>query len=249
MIDTVRPGATRVYRQAFQSAGWRRFTVRVQETDLFIQAASQLTGQARELVLQQRRYVEQYIAEYPAFLHTLEPWPVQGPMPAVVRQMIDAGQAAGVGPMAAVAGALAEAVGRGLLAFSPQVIVENGGDIFLHTRQPVVVGIYAGRSPLNLKIGVRAGGDGACAVCTSSGSIGHSLSLGKADAVCVLADNAALADAAATRIGNQVRRAGDEQAAAGLARQIHGVRGVVIICGKTLAAWGDVELVRLSEKS
>ncbi len=246
MADAVVPGASRVYRHGVQPAGWCRFSVRVQETDLLIQAASHLAAQARELVLQQRRQLESFIAAHPGFVHTLTPWPGRGSMPAVVRQMVAAGQAADVGPMAAVAGALAEAVGRGLLAFSPQVIVENGGDIFLHTRQAVVVGIFAGRSPLSLKIGIRAGGAGPCAVCTSSGSIGHSLSLGTADAVSVLADDTALADAAATRIANQVKTSGDEQAAAALAKQIPGVRGVVVIRGRTLAAWGDVELIKLA---
>ena len=113
--------------------------------------------------------------------------------------MIRAGTVAGVGPMAAIAGAIAENVGRGLLEFADQVIVENGGDVFIKTRRPVTVGIYAGSSPLSMQIGMRLDSKKApLAVCTSSGTLGHSLSLGRADAVCAVADSCALADAAAT---------------------------------------------------
>ena len=110
--------------------------------------------------------------------------------------MIFAAQAAGVGPMAAVAGALAEQVGQRLLKSTSEVIIENGGDIFIGARQILTVGVYAGGSPLSLKLGLRIDpAKGIRGICTSSGTVGHSLSFGKADAVCVLSDSCALADA------------------------------------------------------
>ncbi len=121
--------------------------------------------------------------------------------------MAAAAQTAGVGPMAAVAGAIAECVGRELLEFSPEVIVENGGDIFLKVSHRRTVGIFAGDSPLTGRIGIQIEArDTPLGVCTSSGTVGHSLSFGRADAVVVLAPAAALADAAATAIGNRVSR-------------------------------------------
>jgi hypothetical protein len=151
--------------------------------------------------------------------------------------------------MAAVAGAIAELVGRDLLSRSKQVIVENGGDVFVRTRQPVIMGIYAGSSPLSRHIGLRVGGGGTpVGVCTSSGTIGHSLSLGAADAVCVVSPNCALADAAATAIGNRVNSAADISEAIAFGRGIGNVEGVVIIVGGRIGCWGAVELVPLKVK-
>ena len=151
--------------------------------------------------------------------------------------------------MAAVAGALAESVGKALLEDVDEVIVENGGDVFLQTNAPVTVGIYAGDSPLSHSIGLRIPVQPEpSSICTSSGTVGHSLSLGNADAVCVVSSWCALADAAATAIGNHVRSAEDIRKAIEEARQIDGITGGVIIVGDTLGVWGTVELVPLSGK-
>jgi hypothetical protein len=163
--------------------------------------------------------------------------------------MARAAAAAGVGPMAAVAGAIAENVGKGLLSRTKQVIVENGGDVFARTRQPVIMGIYAGSSPLSGHIGLRVGGgDTPIGVCTSSGTIGHSLSLGAADAVCVVSPSCAVADAAATAIGNQLDSAADISKAIAFGRGIGHVNAVVIIVGDRIGCWGAVELVSLKAK-
>jgi len=160
--------------------------------------------------------------------------------------MVEAARACGVGPMAAVAGAVAEAVGRALLAENQQVIVENGGDIFLQTKTPRVAAIYAGASPLSGKVGVRISRVGQpLGVCTSSGTVGHSLSFGKADAAIVLAESAALADAAATALGNRVQTADDIDPALVWLRGIEGALGGAVVVGDKLGAWGEVELVRL----
>ena len=108
--------------------------------------------------------------------------------------------------MASVAGAMAEAFQETSLESSTEVIVENGGDIYLATSRERVIGIYAGTSPLSIKLGIAISPeDSPLGICTSSGTVGPSLSFGKADAVCVLSKSAALADAAATAVGNVVR--------------------------------------------
>jgi ApbE superfamily uncharacterized protein (UPF0280 family) len=161
--------------------------------------------------------------------------------------MIEAGRKAGVGPMAAVAGAVAEYVGRGLMTRSPDVIVENGGDIFIRTDDPLTIGVFAGNSPLSMKVGLKidASGNGV-GVCTSSGTIGHSLSLGSADAVCVVSSSCALADASATAIGNIVRSAADMKRALAVGQKISGIEGILIIRGDRLGAWGKLEIVPIS---
>ena len=204
------PYEPRCYRNRLHPKGLVPFRVRVKETDLQVHAASDLSAATRESVLRCRGHLESYIGAWPDFAVALTPWPMPSAAPAIVREMVSAGSRAGVGPMAAVAGAIAQAVGRDLLNLTSQVVVENGGDIFIETDNPLTIGIYAGRSPLSLRIGLRVDPKrGDRGVCTSSGTVGHSLSRGKADAVCVVSADCALADAAATSIGNRVRRVQD----------------------------------------
>jgi ApbE superfamily uncharacterized protein (UPF0280 family) len=239
----------RTYRNRINPGALATFRVVVKETDLLIHADTMLEAEARELVLESRGYLEAYIEVNPAFGSTLAPWRVEGPAPKIVRAMAEAGRQAGVGPMAAVAGAIAEAVGNGLTRSSKNLVIENGGDIYLRTEKPVTVGIYAGSSPLSMKIGLRLDPEGkAMGVCTSSATVGHSLSLGCADAVCVVSRSCSLADAAATAIGNHVESRSDAQRAIDFGRSIAGIDGIVIVVGKEIGLWGQLELVPVGEK-
>jgi ApbE superfamily uncharacterized protein (UPF0280 family) len=239
----------RTYRNRVTSGHLTAFEVAVKETDLHVQARCDLSAPTRDLILEQRGFLEAYIRKHPEFVATLVPWPLTGPAPNIVQDMIAAGRAAGVGPMAAVAGAVAEHVGHGLLAYTDEVIIENGGDIFLQTDEPVTVALFAGTSPLSLRIGLRTGGRGEpIAVCTSSGTVGHSLSFGRADAVCVLSASGALADAAATAIGNRVHSKRDIPAGIEFAQRISGLLGVVIVAADRMGAWGAVEVIVLDRK-
>ena len=148
--------------------------------------------------------------------------------------------------MAAVAGAMAETIGQFLGRHSKEVIVENGGDIFLTLKGIVTIGLYAGQSPLSMRIGLQLDpGREPLAVCTSSGTIGHSLSHGHADAVCIVARQCALADAAATAVANRVSSVDAIPEAIRFARTIEGVEGVVVVCGEQMGLWGDLRVERL----
>ena len=145
--------------------------------------------------------------------------------------------------MASVAGAVAEFVGNDLLPFSAEIIVENGGDIYLKSLNKRVVGIYAGKSPLSGRIGIEISGEATpLGICTSSGTVGHSLSYGQADAVVVLAKSSTLADAAATAIGNLIIKANDIQSGIEFAKGIDGLSGAIIIKDDNLGLWGEVKL-------
>jgi len=234
----------RTYRHWVKGDDLASFSVVVKETDLYIRAASNLRRRAHRLALKHREGLEKYIAHHPDFLTSLEPVEVEKDAPKIVRDMAAAARLCGVGPMAAVAGVIAEAVGRELLEFSPEVIVENGGDIFLKTLRRRTIGIYAGGSPLTGKLGLQIEPeDTPLGICTSSGTVGHSLSFGRADAVVVLADSAALADAAATAIGNRVSDVTDIEKGIEFARSIGRLKGVVIIKDDRLGVWGEVKLV------
>nr|MDA8404824.1 UPF0280 family protein [Desulfobacteraceae bacterium] len=174
------------------------------------------------------------------------PWRIPGPAPLIVKAMADAGAIAGVGPMAAVAGAVAEAVGKELMAISDEVIVENGGDIFIKLNRLCNCAIAAGKSPLSMRFGIRLDATKApIGVCTSSATVGHSLSFGKADAVCVVSSSCALADAAATAICNRVGSEKEIEQAINAGKLIDGVSAIVVIMGDKVGFWGDAELVPL----
>jgi ApbE superfamily uncharacterized protein (UPF0280 family) len=148
--------------------------------------------------------------------------------------------------MATVAGAMADFVSRDLLMLSKQVIVENGGDIYLASSRERTIGIYAGESPLSLKIGIVISPDETpLGVCTSSGTVGPSLSFGRANAVCILSKSSALADAAATAVGNVVKEKKDVSSGLGRAREIDGVWGTLIIVEEKMGVWGRIKLTRL----
>ncbi len=236
----------RHYRHWIKDDDLVSFEVAVEQTDLYIRSLRNLKDKALDSVLKHRAPLESYIGRHPLFLTTLDPYQAEAEAPAIVKEMARVSQLAGVGPMAAVAGAIAETVGRDLLAFSPEVIVENGGDIFLKISRKRLVGVYAGQSSFTRKIALEiTPRETPLGVCTSSGTVGHSLSLGSADAVIVLSPSTALADAAATALGNMVKAADDIPQAIEKARTIEGLRGVVVIVGDKMGVWGKVKIVPL----
>jgi ApbE superfamily uncharacterized protein (UPF0280 family) len=235
----------RSYRQWVKNKDLVSFNVIVEETDCSISAASNLAGKARRLILKYRSQLKKYIDSHPLFLTTLEPFTAEEDAPFIVKAMCEAGKLASVGPMASVAGAIAHFAGEELAAFSQDVIIENGGDIYLRSTQDRLIGIYAGQSPLSGKIGIEINSkDTPIGISTSSGTVGHSLSFGKADAVVVLAETAVLSDAVATGIGNLIITPSDIPLGIARAQSIAGVRGLVIIKGEEMGIWGSIKLKR-----
>jgi len=237
----------RTYRHWVKDKDLVPFKVAVKETDLYIRASRNLRSRTLKLVLKYRDALERYIERNPSFLTSLEPFPVGDDAPRIVKLMSESAGKVGVGPMASVAGAINEFVGTELLAFSPEVIIENGGDIFLKSLGKRIVGIYAGKSPLTGKIGLEINGeDTPLGICTSSGTVGHSLSYGQADAVVVLAQSATLADAAATAIGNLIKQPDDIPDGIEFAKGIEELKGLLIIKDDRVGLWGEVKICQMS---
>jgi len=235
----------RTYRNLVKTDDLIKFEVIVKETDLLVQAERDLTEETRESILKYRYQLETYIAMNPEFQKSLIPLKDDSDVPEIVREMIRTSQLAHVGPMAAVAGAMAESVSKDLLKLSKEVIVENGGDIYLSTSKERTIGIYAGDSPLSLKIGIVIRPEETpLGICTSSGTVGHSLSFGKADAVCILSRSAALADAAATAVGNIIQEKKDIELGLERGKEIEGVSGTLIIFGEKMGVWGNMKLIQ-----
>jgi uncharacterized protein len=235
----------RTYRTWVKSEDLVTFEVIEKETDLLISARIELKRQARESILSYRKDLEEYIHSHPDFYTSLEPIDVKIDESRIVKDMADAAKKAGVGPMAAVAGAMAEFVGRDLLKFSDDIVVENGGDIFVRSPKKRRFGIYAGEhSPFTGKLVVEVPpSEKGLGVCTSSGTVSHSLSFGNADAVLIIAESASLADAMATASGNSVKSAADIEKALNIARSVVGVKGALILVGDKMGSWGDITLV------
>ena len=233
----------RHYRSEIKKEGLTSFNVIVKETDLFILADDDLSLTALTSIHKYRNIIEEYISLRPEFQFSLRPISEDHIAPSMIREMIAATSLVGVGPMACVAGAIAQSVSHDILQFSRQVIVENGGDNYLKCDDDIRVGLYSGRSILNGKLTLKIKAkDMPLGICTSSGTIGHSLSMGKADAVSVISKSAFLADAAATAIGNRVKSERDIRSAAEYGINLEGVLGVLIVMGKKIGAAGAIEL-------
>ena len=203
---------------------------------------------AEEAVARARREIEAKIASDPFFGETYSPYEPSEGDGDVVRRMCEASRSAGVGPMAAVAGAVARCVAEAMLALgAAHVVVDNGGDVAVSTGRRVAVGVGTGDGgvpPFAILIGPT---DGVVGVCSSSARVGHSVSLGASDVCTVVAEGPELADACATALGNMVLSAADLGPAAEAVCAVPGVIGCVAVAGGSVSVCGDVEIVPLRD--
>ena len=235
----------RFYRDSMKADGLIGFNISVEESDLQISAKTDLSEKARCFLKSCRQDIKDYIEGHPELLRSLVPIEPQDDAPQIIKDMCDAGKLAGVGPMAAVAGAISQHIGRELISDSEEIIIENGGDIFIRTKKERCIAIYAGDSIFSNKIGFKIPRDfGEGGICTSSGTVGHSLSFGKADAVAVVSKDVIIADAVATAVGNKVKNEDYIKKGLEFAMSIPEVEGVIIIVGHRIGAYGKIEIVR-----
>jgi ApbE superfamily uncharacterized protein (UPF0280 family) len=234
----------RFYREWVKKDDLEKFSVSVKDSDLFILCDKDLKAQALNKLEHIRGELEGYIARYEIFGSVLKPYLCQEGSPQIVKDMCAAAALYDVGPMASVAGVFSKVVGKELLKYSDTVIVENGGDIFARSEKPIKFALYAGEgSPfsnivfeLNAKDGV--------GICTSSATVGPSFSFGNADAVVAIADDAGVADAAATHIANRIRLSDDIDKVLRLEKE-KGILNALIACsGDKIGFWGEIEIVR-----
>lgn len=233
----------RFYRKTSKSDDLHCYEVKDKESDLFISSGKYLKNQATEILRKYRGEIEEYIKRDPHFLSALTPYKLLDNAPLIARKMQEAGNVCGVGPMAAVAGAISQFLGKDLLKMTDEIIIENGGDIFIKTKRTRRVAVFSGNTSWEDKLILRIRPEQTpLGICTSSGKIGHSLSFGNADAVAIISDSAILADAVATAVGNMIKSHNDIPRAIHYCRGIKQVRGVVIIEDNHLGIWGDLQL-------
>lgn len=215
----------------------------LEESDL--QVLSSAAFDSYEYLDKIRQEVKDYIGKRPEFQESLEPIstdPLASPM---INHMIRASQLGKVGPMASVAGTVSQYLGEEMAKYSQEVIIENGGDIYMNCHEDKDVLVYAGEAILSNKIAITIGSHMMpVGICTSSGTVGHSLSFGRADAVVVVSKDTLLADAVATGTGNIVKCKEDINKGIEFAKNIQGVLGIVIIVGDQVGLWGQVTLAK-----
>ncbi|MGA9140138.1 MAG: UPF0280 family protein [Methanocella sp.] len=211
----------------------------VKETIVTVIADEAYHETCLESICRSRAGLELFISKDPYFQRTLEPYACPPGAPEIVRRMCNATSKAGVGPMAAVAGTIAEyAVEAMMEAGATYALVDNGGDIALVNDEPVLIGIYAGESPIKglaLEVLPR---EKVLGVCTSSGTVGPSISFGNADAALIISDDVALADAAATALGNRITDEASLKTAFDFLKGIPEVTGAIGIIGDKMATYG-----------
>jgi len=225
------------------------------ETDLWVGVdrksfVPEMKNHAQKTILELRHALDTYIGRFPEFEKTLVPYiPGEDAIPGIQEIAAMAAQA-GIGPMAAVAGLFARDVGDEIIRNFQveEIVVENGGDLFMVLKEDLLLSVVAGRSPLSGKMGVVIP---ACqtplGVCTSAGTVGPSLSYGKADAVMVACKSPTLADALATALGNNVKSARDIDSVLKMSEEYPEILSVVIICEGKIGIRGTFEMKVLKE--
>jgi hypothetical protein len=249
--NTGRQYVKRDYRSLHEGKDLHYFHLSLKETDLAIGVdkesyTNSLLTLCEEEVRKLRADLENYIDLAPEFRTSFEPITLLPGAPLLAVIMARAAFQAGVGPMAAVAGAIAQAVGEKLRNHVRDIIVENGGDIYIYSSRDRLISVFAGQSKFSNRIAIKVqAAESPLGICTSSGMVGPSVSMGKADAVVIKGVNAALADAAATGAANRVQTADDILRAVDYVKTIKGILGILAIKDDKMAAWGNIEIVPL----
>jgi len=220
------------------------------ETDLWVAVSSErytpaVESYSKDRILFYRNILDSHIREIPEFLSSLSPLSAPDHVHPLVHEMYEASSAAGAGPMSAVAGAIAEYICKDLIARFrfPEVIVENGGDIFMKLTSAAMISVYAGTSPLSEKTGLLVKPENTpLSVCCSSGTVGHSLSMGLADACMIACRSGARADAYATAFCNKVKSNEMVGEVMEQALQIPDILSVVIIKDDKIGIGGSIEI-------
>ena len=243
---------------------FRFFTSVHHESDLLIGITHHCYFPALESVCREEQLriyslLSEHIAKYPGFASSLDPLqvpPGRDRLAPELESMYHCSSASGTGPMSSVAGLFAENTGRSLrdaviqrfapdVAISCEVLVENGGDLYLRNVEKMVVVIHAGNVPLSGKLGLEIP-PGEWGICTSSGTLGHSFSRGKADALTIVSRNTPLADAWATALANQVKGKEDIPALLERVGEIDEILACVVIVDGELGIRGEFEMKLLS---
>ncbi len=236
----------RSYRSRFSDDGRRWFCVKFLESDLWIGVDSgsyraSMEDEVYAMLVELRRSMDAYLLMDPAYKAALTPYDAGLEAPDILKEMSRVSHKTGIGPMSAVAGAVAKHVADFL--GTKEVIVENGGDIYAKATNDMDISVFAGQSPLSEKVGLHIPAAAfPCGICTSSGTVGPSLSLGRADAMMIVCQDVLLADSYATAMANRIKTVNDLQPVIESIQAIPEIQGALAIKDDQLAVTGQYEL-------
>ena len=232
-----------IYRNKISAEGRYSFRLDYKYSGLYIICDRDISGELEEPVLSFYRDIETVIAGQTDFEKSLAPIEAGKDLPRIIKEMCGAGEVFSVGPMASIAGALCDHLAKTLKDRCSFLMIENGGDVYIKSGDPLEVGIFTKNIYFKDKlILLIEAGQTPCGICSSSGSFGHSLSLGKSDLVTVLSRTATIADAAATSIANTINSEKDIDTAIARFSQYREVEGLIIIKNKRIGLWGKLQL-------
>lgn len=240
----------RTYRTQFNTKRFTGFEVTHLETDLWIgidpdSYCEEMKNVALSKIKNLRATFNEYILTEPFFKKSLKLFQPSEKAPPEAVEMAAAAGKAGIGPMSAVAGLFAREVGKEIIRnFSvSEMVIENGGDIYVLLKNELILSVFAGESILSERIGLVIPAEKSTfGVCTSAGTVGPSLSYGKADAVVVICEDVLLADAFATAFGNKVKKPNDVEKVINQAGKYPEILSLLIICEDKIGIWGDFEM-------
>ena len=236
----------RTYRSRFSDDERRWFCVKFLESDLWIGVDSgsyraSMEADTYAMLVELRRSMDAYLLMDPAYKAALTPYDAGLEAPEILKEMSRVSHKTGIGPMSAVAGAVARHVAEFL--GTNEVIVENGGDIYAQACSDMDISVFAGQSPLSEKIGLHIpAADFPLGICTSSGTVGPSLSLGRADAVMIVCKDVMLADSYATAMANRIKSVNDLQPVIDRISAIPEILGAIAVKDDRMAITGQFEL-------
>lgn len=240
----------RTYRSQFNTLRFSGFEVKYQETDVWIGIDPEsFKPEIKEFSLSKikelRKKLDDYIRTEPFFKKSLNPFQPGETAPAEAMEMAQAAAKAGIGPMSTVAGLFAREIGNEINQnFSVnELVIENGGDFFSLLKNDIVFSVFAGDSILSERIGLKITPETSpLGICTSAGTVGPSLSYGKADAVVVISEDVLVADAFATALGNKVKSPNDVEKVINQAEKHPEILSLLIICEDKIGVRGDYEI-------
>lgn len=212
---------------------------------------SNFTEKIQDQIIQQREQLEKYIYDYPEFKTSLKSLPIDQNSPESALRMYEAANITGIGPMSAVAGTMSQLICEYAVSLGDDdVIVENGGDIFINSKREVALGIYAGENKLSGKLAFKIlPSEMPIAVCSSSSKMGHSLSFGNCDLVTVFSPNASLADSVATAVCNRIKSIDEIESILNYAFSNYGVSAIFVIKDNKVAHVGKIPEIIKCDKN
>ncbi len=233
-----------IYRKKISSKTAYKWHLAYRNTDLYVASSKNIIDALVKHLIDFYEAVDRVSKTNPAFLKSLSPLRENMSYPEIINEMVRKSAVYGVGPMASIAGAVCDYIGRKLMGEARTIIIENGGDIFIKSGHQVIAGIYTENIKLGDKLKLKIQPKNTpCGLCSSSGTMGHSLSLGKTDLVSVLASTTISADAAATALANRISEEGQIQSSIEEFKKMPALKGILVIKSSKIGLWGQMELV------